>query len=410
MTNATDLEAAPRLGRSFVAGLLSVSAVGPLSMQLFAPALPAIARDFGATPARAQLALSLSMLSVALATLFYGPLSDRLGRRPVLFAGLGIFLLGTLVCTLAGDIDTLIWGRVLQAGGAASGIVVARAIGGDLYGPDRAARIIAYLSAAVVAAPMLAVALGGLITDLAGWRHTFAFAFAAGVAAAFFLQWGVPETRQRRPALTDASGVLRDYGRVIHALPSFIGYALHAACAGATFFAFMAAAPHLMADTLHRPASAFGLYFALVTFAFMLSSWVAARWCTRFGVDRLMLAGGTLALVTAILALLAIERFGLSEATLFLPAVVIAVCFSLSLPSSTAGAVAPLPHVAGTASAALGFLQMLVGAVAAQVAGGLSDGTGIPLFLCVTVLCAVAVLSGLLPPLLRRHAGRGRQP
>lgn len=407
MTEATDLrdETQPRLGRGFVIGLLAVTSVGPLSMQLFAPALPSISREFGVSIGRAQLALSLSMVSIAVATLVYGPLSDRLGRRPVLFAGLLLFLAGTLLCTVAGSIEALIWGRVLQAGGAAAGIVVARAIGGDLYGPDQAARIIAYLSAAVVGAPMVAVALGGVITDIGGWRHTFAFAFACGVAAIFFMQWGVPETRSRAVRAADPSGILRDYGRVLHALPSFIGYALHAACGGATFFAFMAAAPHLMADTLDRPASAFGFYFALVTLAFMLSSWVGARWCTRVGVDRMMLAGGVSALVVSLLALIGLNRFGLSEATLFIPAAIIAMSFSLSLPTATAGAVAPLPHVAGTASALLGFLQMIVGAAAAQVAGALSDGSGIPLFLCVAILSAVAVLAGLVPPLRRWRAG-----
>jgi len=346
-------------------------------------------------------------VSIAVATLVYGPLSDRLGRRPVLFAGLLLFLAGTLICALAPSIDVLIWGRVLQAGGAAAGIVVARAIGGDVYEPNEAARIIAYLSAAVVAAPMVAVALGGVITDIGGWRHNFAFAFACGVATIFLLQWGVPETRSRDRRAADPSGVWRDYGRVLHALPSFIGYALHAACGGATFFAFMAAAPHLMADSLHRPASAFGFYFALVTFAFLVSSWFAARWCMRIGVDRMMAAGGVMALAVSLLALVALDRFGLSEATLFVPAALIAMSFSLSLPPATAGAVAPLPHVAGTASALLGFLQMIVGATTAQIAGALSDGSGIPLFTCVAVLSAIAVLAGLVPPLRRwraRHA------
>ncbi len=409
MTEATDLRdaAQPRLGPGFVAGLLAVTAVGPLSMQLFAPALPAIAREFGVSVGRAQLALSLSMVSIAVATLAYGPLSDRLGRRPVLFVGLLLFLAGTLICALATSIEVLIWGRVLQAGGGAAGIVVARAIGGDVYEPNEAARVIAYLSAAVVAAPMVAVALGGVITDIGGWRHTFVFAFACGVAAVFLLQWGVPETRSRARRVADPSGILRDYGRVLQALPSFIGYALHAACGGATFFAFMAAAPHLMADTLHYPASAFGFYFALVTLAFLISSWFAARWCTRIGVDRMMAAGGVMALVVSLLALVALNRFGLSAATLFIPAALIAMSFSLSLPTATAGAVAPLPHVAGTASALLGFLQMLVAATAAQIAGALSDGSGIPLFTCVAVLSAMAVLAGLVPPLRRwraRHA------
>lgn len=409
MTETTDLgdAAQPRLGPGFVAGLLAVTAVGPLSMQLFAPSLPAIAREFGVGVGRAQLALSLSMVSVAVATLAYGPLSDRLGRRPVLFAGLFLFLAGTLLCALASSIDALIWGRVLQAGGAAAGIVVARAIGGDVYGPNEAARIIAYLSAAVVAAPMVAVALGGVITDIGGWRHTFAFAFACGVAAIFLLQWGIPETRARDGRRSDSGGVWRNYGRVLRARTSFIAYALHAACGGATFFAFMAAAPHLMADSLHRPATAFGFYFALVTLAFLISSWFAARWCIRIGVDRMMAAGGVMALVVSLLALAGLDRFGLSEATLFIPAAFVAMSFSLSLPTATAGAVAPLPQVAGTASALLGFLQMIVGAAAAQISGALSDGSGIPLFTCVAVLSAIAVLAGLVPPLRRwraRHA------
>jgi DHA1 family bicyclomycin/chloramphenicol resistance-like MFS transporter len=134
----------------FVAVLVAATALGPFAMQVFLPALPAIQEDFAVGAATAQLVFSLSAFAIAVATLFYGPLSDRVGRRPALLGGLVVYLLGSLACTIAPSILTLIFGRIVQAAGGCAGIVLTRAIVRDLYEREQAATMLAYITMAMV--------------------------------------------------------------------------------------------------------------------------------------------------------------------------------------------------------------------------------------------------------------------
>ena len=198
--------AAPQAG--FVLVLVAATALGPFAMQVFLPALPAIQADFGVRAATAQLAFSLSALSIAVATLFYGPLSDRFGRRPALIGGLLVYLAGSLLCAVAPSITLLIVGRVVQAAGGCAGIVLSRAIVRDLYSRDQSASMLAYITMAMVAAPMMAPVLGGLLADLAGWRSVFVAGIGIGVlilvAVHVALGGDVDQRRPERRAGLDA--------------------------------------------------------------------------------------------------------------------------------------------------------------------------------------------------------------
>src|SRR5215831_12875953 len=172
-----------RVSWRMIGVLAFVAATGPFSMQIFVPALPAIARDFAVEAAVAQLALSASMIAVGVSTLCYGPLSDRFGRRPILLLGLWVFLLGSLGCALAGRIETLIIARVVQAAGGAAGMVLARAMARDLHDASGAAIAISRLTMVMVVAPTIAPLIGGICHDLAGWRSIFWLVTGLGVAA-----------------------------------------------------------------------------------------------------------------------------------------------------------------------------------------------------------------------------------
>ena len=167
----------------FMALLAAMSALAPMSLQIFVPALPAIQAHFAVSPGTAQLALSLSILANAIAALSYGPLSDRFGRRPVVLAGLVMFIAGSVLCALAPTIGVLIVGRIVQSGGGAAGMVIARAIVRDLYAREQAASMIAYLTMAMVVAPMLAPSVGALLLDLFDWRAIFVAVTGVGLAA-----------------------------------------------------------------------------------------------------------------------------------------------------------------------------------------------------------------------------------
>ncbi len=148
-------------GRMFIVALAAVTAIGPLAMHFYLPAIPAVRLDFGIDSATAQLAFSVTLLTMAVATLVYGPLSDRLGRRPVLLGGLVLFVAGSGACAIAPDIETLIGARLVQGIGAACSLVIVRAIARDLYDPDRLVKAMAYLTMAYILVPMLATPISG---------------------------------------------------------------------------------------------------------------------------------------------------------------------------------------------------------------------------------------------------------
>lgn len=172
-----------------------MTAVAPLAMQIFVPALPAIQRGFEVTTGVAQLALSLSILSNAFATLSYGPLSDRFGRRPVVLAGFVLFVVGSVMCVLAPTIGLLVVGRIVQAAGGAAGMVIGRAIVRDLYDREQAASVLAYLTMAMVMAPMLAPVFGALLIDTAGWRSIFFVLTIVGLVVTWATARHLVETR-----------------------------------------------------------------------------------------------------------------------------------------------------------------------------------------------------------------------
>ena len=175
--------------------LAAITALAPFSLQIFLPALPAIQASFAVAPGVVQLALSLSILANAVANLAYGPLSDRFGRRPVLLVGLAAFIAGSLGCALAPSIELLIGARVVQSIGGAAGMVLARAIVRDLYDRERSASIIAYLTMAMVVAPMLAPTIGAVLLDVASWRAIFVLATGIGVALSWPIIAMLAETR-----------------------------------------------------------------------------------------------------------------------------------------------------------------------------------------------------------------------
>ena len=357
--------------------LVLATATGPLSMQIFVPALPQIARDFAVSPATTQLTLSLALLAIAVSTLFYGPLSDRYGRRPVLIAGMALFVAGSALCAVATGISMLIVGRVLQAVGAAAGMVVARAIVRDLYRADQVARVLASLITAVVVAPMVAPTLGGLMADHAGWRTIFMVVAALGAGIVVLVVARLQETNVAPTRHPRVASMLAGYGRLL-ANRRFMAYALQASFAMASFYGFISAAPYLMADVLHRPATEYGLWFIAMPGAFMLGNLIAMRISGRLGIDRMVLAGSILGLAGAALGLALIAAGLFSPLVLFGPVMLISVAHGMSMANAQAGAMNVEPAMAGTASGLTAFLQMALAAAAAQIVGLMPTDTPYP--------------------------------
>lgn len=392
---------APSPDRLLTPMLVALTAIGPVSFQIFLPAMPGIQRGFGVSPGTAQLALSLSMAGIAAATLAYGGLADRFGRRRTLLAGMALLLLGSLVCAVAPSIEVLIAGRILQAAGGASGMVVTRAIVLDLHGREGAGRVMANLMAAMVVAPMLATPLGGLITDQLGWRANFLAVSVAALAMLALVWRFLRETRDPAgPAGEAAPGGLLGGYRMLLRSATFDAFALQGAFGMAAFMAFVTASPYVAAETLGLSATAYGSLTVVVSAGFLAGSLVASRVSPeRLGLEARVVAGSALALAAASAAL------GLAFAgvwtvwALFAPATALALATGLALPSAQAGAVAAVPGLAGTASGLSGFMGTVVGAVATQAVGVLQDGTPRPMAVAMALASALALCAAV--PLLR---------
>ena len=190
-------------GPLFALALASISLIGPLAVHLFMPVIPAVKAALGLSDALAQLTFSIALFGMAFATLFYGSLSDRYGRRPVLLSGLALFLIGSAVSAAAGSIVPLVLGRFLQAIGAGCGITLGRAIAQDVYGKERLVKAIAYLTMFYTIGPMISPIVGGILIDMFGWRSVFGFALAprrGNRARRLCRRYSKPGRRRRKTA------------------------------------------------------------------------------------------------------------------------------------------------------------------------------------------------------------------
>ena len=379
---------------ALMALLAAITALAPFSLQIFLPALPAIQASFAVTPGIVQLALSLSILANAVANLAYGPMSDRFGRRPVLLVGLAGFITGSLGCALAPSIELLIVARIVQSIGGAAGMVLARAIVRDLYDRERSASIIAYLTMAMVVAPMLAPTIGAVLLDVASWRAIFYLVTGIGVVLTWPIVVTLAETRP--PEARRHGGPLAGAGALLRS-GLFWSYVLQSTFGISVFFAFIAGAPYFMINVLGRSATEYGLWFILVSAAFMAGNLVAGRFSGWIGLDRMVLTGSLLAVAGAGLALGLLLGGAWTPLTLFGPMMAVGLGNGLSVPNAQAGAVSVEPLLAGTASGIAGFSQMFVAAVVSQGVGMLQNGTPYPMAGFMAA-CAVLSLLGFVLP------------
>ncbi|MDP6786581.1 MAG: multidrug effflux MFS transporter [Rhodospirillales bacterium] len=374
--------------------LIAVTATGPLSLTIFVPSMPGIQRAFDTDYATVQLTLTLYLVGFAVAQLLYGPLSDRFGRRPVLLAGQGFFLAGSVLCLVAPGIEALIAGRLVQAVGACSGMVVARAIIQDVYRRENAATVLAYVSAAMAAAPMLGPSIGGMLEVWLGWRASFVFIAVLGAVVVAASVFSLHETHKGEAQGATIVDMMVGFGHLLRR-PVFCGHAFQVAFTSSVFFAFVGGVPYVMVDLMGRPPSEFGFYFIAVPAMFMTGSFLAGRVSARVGSDRMVTIGTSIALTGAGAEL--VWNFGdlLIPVTLFGSMAVAALGAGMAQPNGMAGAVAVDPRRAGAAAGLSGFLQMTVSAAVATVVGALLTDSATPVVGVMFASAGLAVASHL---------------
>lgn len=370
--------ALPRTSRTFITLLVAMTALAPVSLQIFIPALPAIQASFDSNTGITQLVLSLSILANAVATLLYGPLSDRFGRRPVVILGFVIFVIGSCLSAMAPTIGLLIIARIIQSAGAAAGMVLARAIVRDLYNREQAASVLAYLTMAMVVAPMLAPTLGAILIDSFNWRAIFVVMAIAGVTLSWQV-WSHLEETHIGQSMDNLWTGLGQGGLSLLRRPPFLAYTLQSSFAISTFFAFIAGAPYFLIDSLGRSATEYGLLFMTTSASFMAGNFTTARLGKRIDLDHLIQSGNVVAVSGAGLALLLMVAGQWTPLALFGPMALVAFGNGLSIANSQAGAVSVDPKLAGTASGIAGFTQMFTAAMVSQAVGMLQDGTPYPM-------------------------------
>ena len=380
-----------RLSKRMIILLAAVSALGPVGMQILLPALPVIKQKFYVTNDVAQLTLSLSMLAIAIGTLVYGPLSDKFGRKRVMLVGIVITIFGSIVCFVADSIMLLISGRFIQAFGGAVGLVLARAIVRDVYGPEEAARVIATLVMVMVVLPMMSPALGGELMQRFGFESVFiVIAFASAIAFVFLFLW-LPETLAKPVPFEGVKSMLVTFSKLF-ASRIFCGYAFCVTFVSVVFFSFISAAPEIMVSVLKRPPTEYGYYFIMIPAGFMTGNYVARHYGRTISIDNMIAIGASIGVIGIVLALL-LQTLGMSSpVALFLPIALAVFGNGITLPNAQAAAINEFPEYAGTASGLTGFLQMAVSSVAAQAVALIFNGTVYPLLGLMLVASIISLL------------------
>lgn len=347
--------------------LALITLSGTLAMHMFVPALPRAARDLGASAGAMQGTVSVYILGLAVGQLAYGPLSDRYGRRPLLVVGLALYTAAGLAAALAPGIRTLIAARLIQALGGCAGLALGRAMVRDTAAPEDTARRLALLNLMVTLGPGLAPLIGGTLSEAFGWRSIFVVLCALGAADIWLTLRRLPETGMRRAGVSAAS-LAREYRRLLRS-PAFLGYAIGGGCATTSLYAFLAVAPFVFVDELHRSPREVGVYLALLITGISLGSVLASRLIARMAIERL-LAWASGAAVLAAFALLGIVLSGaLGVLPILVPMFVFTVGVGLASPMALTKALGVNPKVIGSAAGLYGFTQMAVGALCTALAG-----------------------------------------
>jgi Bcr/CflA subfamily drug resistance transporter len=373
--------------------LVLLTALSVLSLNMFLPSLPNIARDLDADYSLVSLSIAGYLAATAILQLVMGPLSDRFGRRPVLLAGLMIFILASLVCALTTDIWIFLAFRVLQ-GAIISGAALSRAVIRDMVPAREAASLMGYVGMAMAVAPMLGPLLGGVLDEWFGWRASFFAFFAMGLAVLALCWVDLGETN-KTPSET-LMEQFRSYPELLRA-PRFWGYALCMAFSTGAFYCFIAGAPLLAATLFGMSPASLGFCLGTITAGFALGSYLSGRLARRYSLVVLMIAGRVVA-CAGLLAGLGLFLAGVVHAaSLFGATVFVGIGNGLTIPSSNAGALSVRPQLAGSAAGLSGALTVAGGAVLTSVTGTiLTEENGAYTLLGMMLLSsAIALLAAL---------------
>ena len=365
--------------------LVAMTGVAPVSLYMLVPALPVLATSFDSDVSVVQMTVSLYMVGIACSQIIMGPLSDRYGRRPVMLGGLALMVVATIGGIFAATLPQLIVARFLQALGGASGMVISRAIIRDLYSRDRIASMISLVIAVMMIAQMLSPLAGGLLEISLGWRSIFYALTALSIVTFAGVALALPETR--RIDDRKANGSFTDGARGLLSSRAFIGYVLCQVLASSIIFTFAGAGPYVVVNQMGRSSAEYGAWFATSGFAYLVGNLCCVRFAPRHSLEKLIWFGLVMQLAGSFLNLLwGVMGLNQIPSWLFITHMIIMFGNAFTMSNSAAGALSIRPHVAGTASGMMGFLQMGFGSLCSQFGAWLGGNFTTPVSLNVAIL------------------------
>jgi DHA1 family bicyclomycin/chloramphenicol resistance-like MFS transporter len=372
-----------RLGMTLLLGLLVSFA--PMTIDLYLPAFPAMSRDLMTDAEAIQLTLSVYMVGFAISQTFFGPISDRFGRRPTILVGTAVYVVASVACALATSVDQLIAFRLLQSVGAAAAPVVARAVVRDMFTREEAARMYSVVMTVTALAPVLAPILGGFIVVWLGWRANFWVLTGFGASAMLVVVLLLPETNKALdPTATRFRSMVTNFATMLSSRV-YVGYVLTVMGNFTGLFAYLLGASFVLVDQLGMTPTAFGWSFGGASVGFMSGTILGARIVRRVGIERMCLLGTLCAAAGGMLMLVLVWSGTVTIPAILIPTVIYFTGMGMSQPNIMAGAISPFPQMAGAAASLLGlaqyisagFLSIVLGAFAFEPAVLLATVMGV---------------------------------
>jgi DHA1 family bicyclomycin/chloramphenicol resistance-like MFS transporter len=364
--------------------LAAMTAIGPLSTDMYLPSLPAIAHAFDSSTAQAQFTISSYLVGFAIGQLIYGPVSDRYGRKPVLLAAVAVYCAASFGCMVSTSIDMLIVFRTLQALGGCGGVVLARAVVRDLYSGARAGRELSLISMVMALAPVVAPLIGGVVQTGFGWRGNFVVLTASGLLIAAAVWWRLPETLATRAPASSPLAMVRAFGGFLRD-GNFLANTGLVVLVFSGLFAWISASAFVLQDLYGLSSFAFGIAFAVGSGGFMAGSAIASRYVGRLGLDRVIGMGAAAQTIGGGLMIVALALGLRSAASLVVPMAIYLSGLGLVLPQAMAGAMQPYRDRAGAASSLLGFLQQTGAALCGVIVGQLLGDSAWPMAVAIAL-------------------------
>lgn len=376
------------LRAALVLGLLS--AIGPFAIDMYLPALPAIGADLGADTAGVQMSLMAFMAAIAVCQLFYGPISDMVGRKPPLYFGMALFAIGAVGCAFAPSIEWLVAARFLQGVGACAAMALPRAIVRDGYTGADAAQLQSLLMLVFSVSPILAPLAGSLIVEFGGWRDIFWVIAGIGVLGLLLVGFTLKETRPKHLRLDSSVGsALRGYGLLLRDW-NFLGLSMIGAFGMSSFMAYLANSSFVLIEHYGLNPTLYSVMFSINAVSFIGVSQLTGVLTRRYGLNAIVRTAVTGYVVT-MLALVMIYLAGFNQLPVLATLLFVGYGFlGLVIPTTAVLALDGHGEIAGTASALMGTLQLVTAAVVMGVVGSFFDGTAQPMVIGIAACAAIA--------------------